>query len=402
MEEMLGSMPPCPRIVRGQQSLTPQQEEYARHFAQERIARMLAPTVIDEQEAEAHLREAYRVAGLCPPVTIRWFDSPIPFLLACVKDNSEWGDVYQTMEIRVRTSTQDSLRKRVEKSLYEKVEACVYGEASMWNTQGASRYGIWTNVTEIIMWEIYQSVLDSVEATLWGNTRVSVGVNLRDITWANVEESVWGCQGLGDIVLLSLQAYNDAYWLAFFRFLHEVFEENKLIHWALFNELVSGYRLQSKEAWLVRKPILLECDEQGRLHSASGRCLQYRDGWGWYAWHGVRMPEKIILHPQQLTREDWLQEHNVEVRRVIQEQLGNDRFVELIGGKYIDTGTRGNLIEVDLGNDPEGVAHYVQVRDASTQRQYSLRVPPSIRRADEAIAWTFGLDSQDYQPRQET
>ncbi|GHO96910.1 hypothetical protein KSF_069580 [Reticulibacter mediterranei] len=60
------------------------------------------------------------------------------------------------------------------------------------------------------------------------------------------------------------------------------------------------------------------------------------------------------------------------------------------------------MIEVDLGNDPEGVAHYVQVRDASTQRQYYLRVPPSIRRADEAIAWTFGLDEQDYQPGQET
>jgi uncharacterized protein DUF6745 len=109
----------------------------------------------------------------------------------------------------------------------------------------------------------------------------------------------------------------------------------------------------------------------------------------------VRVPEK-------LTKEDWLEEDNLEVRRVMQERLGPDRFVELVGGRCLDQGARGELIEVDLGDDPEGLAHYVHVRDASTQRQYSLRVPPSIRRADEAVAWTFGLDEQDYQPRQET
>ncbi len=59
-------------------------------------------------------------------------------------------------------------------------------------------------------------------------------------------------------------------------------------------------------------------------------------------------------------------------------------------------------MEVDLGNDPERVAHYVQVRDASTERQYFLRVPPSIRRADEAVAWTFALQEQDYELVQET
>jgi hypothetical protein len=69
---------------------------------------------------------------------------------------------------------------------------------------------------------------------------------------------------------------------------------------------------------------------------------------------------------------------------------------------YIDKGTRGELIEVDLGNDPERVAHYVHVQDTTTQRQYYLRVPPSIRRADEAIIWTFGLSEQEYKPVQET
>ncbi len=167
--------------------------------------------------------------------------------------------------------------------------------------------------------------------------------------------------------------------------------------------MVSGYWLGDREAWLVRKPVLLQHDEQGRLHNASGPCIQYRDGWVVYAWHGIGVPEKLILYPEQVTREEWMQERNVEVRRAIQERLGNERFIEMVGGKQINAGRRGKLIEIDLGmHDSERVARYVQVQDSSTERLYYLRVPPSISSADEAIAWTFGLSARDYQPGQET
>jgi hypothetical protein len=200
----------------------------------------------------------------------------------------------------------------------------------------------------------------------------------------------------------SLQAYDSASSFALYRFFHEVFEKNELIHMAQFNELVSGYWLGKKEAWLVRKPVLLERDERGLSHNVSSPCVQFRDGWSMYAWHGVIVPKKVIMHPEQLSRKDWINQSNVEVRRVIQERLGMERFVELMGGKCIDKGKRGRLIEVDLGNGPERIAHYVQVQDSSTERQYYLRVPPSITKADEAIAWTFGLSTRDYQPGQET
>lgn len=364
MEELLGRMPPCPKIVRGQQRLTPQQEEYARHFAQERIARMLAPTPIDEQKAEAHLREAYRVAGLRPPVTIRWFDSPIPFVVTCAQDMSVWeANVYDSMR---------DLRLCQDVSRYESV-----GE------------GVWRGVSERVMFKVRESVVENVWYIVMDNAKDTVG----DTVWVSVNPTHWGC----------IWTHRRAHMCAEDRFFHEIFEEDPLIHQALFNEMVFGYLPGSKEAWVVRKPILLELDEQDRLHSASGRCVEFRDGWGFYAWHGVQVSEKIILHPEQITREDWLGERNLEVRRVIQERLGNDRFVELVGGMCIDRGTRGNLIEVDLGEeDPEGVAHYVQVQDASTERHYSLRVPPSIRRADDVVAWTFDLDEPDYQPVQET
>ncbi len=96
----------------------------------------------------------------------------------------------------------------------------------------------------------------------------------------------------------------------------------------------------------------------------------------------------------------------MKVRRAIRERLGTQRFVELVGGKVIDEGGYGKLIEIKLDSrtmhDPERVAHYVQMQDSSTQRQDYRRVPPSITKADEAIAWTFGLAASEYRPGEET
>jgi hypothetical protein len=110
----------------------------------------------------------------------------------------------------------------------------------------------------------------------------------------------------------------------------------------------------------------------------------------------------VIQAPETLTREDFLGEQNVEVRRIIQERMG-ERFVPELGGRVIGAGERGTLYEVRLPeDDPERVARYVQVQDASTSRRYFLRVPPTIQTAAEAVAWSFQVAGEDYHPAQET
>jgi hypothetical protein len=84
-----GLMLSCPKIVRGQQTLTPEQKAYSARFADAHAAALLSPSPFDEQEAEKHLREAYRVAGLAPPTTIRWFDSPKSFVLKGLSERRE-------------------------------------------------------------------------------------------------------------------------------------------------------------------------------------------------------------------------------------------------------------------------------------------------------------------------
>jgi hypothetical protein len=168
---------------------------------------------------------------------------------------------------------------------------------------------------------------------------------------------------------------------------------------AQFNERVSGYWLGKEMALIVRRPTVLAFDAEGRLHSASGPCLEYRDGWGVYAWHGVRVPEQVILAPERLSREDFQSEQNMEVRRVMQECMGQ-QFMTKLGGVVMDAGPRGTLYEVRLpADDPEQVARYVQVQDASSARRYFLRVPPTVRTAAEAVAWS---PVKEYRPAQET
>lgn len=47
------------------------------------------------------------------------------------------------------------------------------------------------------------------------------------------------------------------------------------------------------------------------------------------------------------------------------------------------------------------VANATVERDGS-QRRYFLRVPPTVRSARRAVAWTFGLTRGEYQPAVES
>jgi hypothetical protein len=200
----------------------------------------------------------------------------------------------------------------------------------------------------------------------------------------------------------SVRAYEAAPTLAYFRFFDTYLEPNEAHALAHFNEQVSGYWLGQEEAILVRRPKVFSRDAQGRLHSATGKCLEFHEGWGWYAWHGVRVSEQVILRPETLTREDFLGAPNLEVRRVIQERMSG-RFVRELGGVVIDAGSRGTLYEIPLPeDDPERIARYIQVQDASTPRQYFLRVPPTVQTVAEAVAWSFQLTAEAYGPAHET
>jgi len=207
---------------------------------------------------------------------------------------------------------------------------------------------------------------------------------------------------VGGSVNASVAGYAEAFWLGYYHSFALSLGLHALRAFCRFNQLVSGYWLGAEVALLVRRPQVLALDAAGHLHNASGKCVEYRDGWGFYAWHEIPVSARIILEPETLTRDDFFQAPNLEVRRIIQERMG-ERFVSELGGHMLDTSARGALYEVRLPeNDPEGVARYVQVQDASTPRTYFLRVPPTVQTAAEAVAWTFSRSIEEYHPERES
>lgn len=141
-------------------------------------------------------------------------------------------------------------------------------------------------------------------------------------------------------------------------------------------------------------------DDHGRVHRADGPAVVWPDGKRGYFWHGVEVPRWVVVHPEQITLEAIGRQADVEVRRAMIERYGLDRFVREAGAHLVHANARGRLWSLRMGGAAR--MRVVEVTCPSTGRIYFLPVPPGVRKADEAIAWTFGLSSEEYRPEVET
>jgi hypothetical protein len=368
------------------------------------------------------VERAYALAGLDAPSQIEWLDGPVQ-LVERLFSSSDQGEpqvsVWPHLQEKLAGSMFDSVGaeldavgQQVEEVVLDRIEARVRAgvgvpilarlrDAAHKGVPDAPQTDLWKRIQEYceyLIWhdedwdELWHS---DWERALGGYTDSGLG-NVRGNRFLHVEG-----YDVRDFLWCGVRAYQDASWLASCLYFERYYAPNDVTPLAQLNTLVSGYWLGRDPALLVRRPQELLLDTAGRLHSPAGPCARYGDGWTVYAWHGIGVPERVIAAPEQLTAQDWSAARNVEVRRVIQERMG-DRFVEELGARVVNAGLRGALYEVDLPDDPERVARYLQVTDPSTGRAYYLRVPPMTATADEAVAWSFGLAAEAYRPAGET
>lgn len=105
-----------------------------------------------------------------------------------------------------------------------------------------------------------------------------------------------------------------------------------------------------------------------QLHNTNGMAIRYRDGWGLYYLHGVRVPAELI----ETIGEDvakWIQHENVEVRSEAAMLIGGERIVRELKGKLIHAETkqyqkpiRYELYEVEL---PDGKERVLKMQNPS-------------------------------------
>jgi hypothetical protein len=122
-------------------------------------------------------------------------------------------------------------------------------------------------------------------------------------------------------------------------------------------------------------------------------------------WRGVPVTAQIAFFPETLNGPAILAERNAELRRVMIERVGFDKFIREVKAEVLDTdrdrGGERKLLRVPLKDDESIVI--VSVHCPSTGRQYLVRVPPNTRTCRAAVAWTAGFDNpDDYVPVAET
>jgi hypothetical protein len=146
-------------------------------------------------------------------------------------------------------------------------------------------------------------------------------------------------------------------------------------------------------AILQHRHSILKRDPEGRLHCENGKCIEYRDGWGFSAWHGTVVPNEWVAGkpPSPAEALTW---NNIEQRRAACEIVGWDKVLDGVNKKIIDKNKDdqiGTLYEVELPD--AGPQKFLSVI-CGTGRRFAIPVPPDAGTALEANAMTYGLTAK--------
>ncbi|GAA0669065.1 hypothetical protein GCM10010193_21210 [Kitasatospora atroaurantiaca] len=374
----------------------------------------LATAPADRAGAEQGVRAAYRAAGLAQPTAVLWFDSPLQaaaaaLLLGGGAEEVRAGPGGEAAEplldqaaIRlaaagvraggasvreaVRTRPWEQSRRRV----VEQVGAG--GWAELWALTG----GELRPQTQALSARIRTALVD----------RLTSSAELADDADGDLRERTARAVSAVRLALLdAVLGQHDAPWLAAFDAAGELDGLDGLGGPAEVARSAGWWWPYEQVVLLSERPTELHRDEAGRLDRADGPALAYADGFALHAWRGMPVPPDFLTGLAGLTAERIREEENAELRRVMVEYYGYDRYLADSGAEPLHRDETGILWRIQLPDDEPVVVVEVVNSTAEpdgTFRTYWLRVPPGTRTARAGVAWTFGVTEVDYHPQRET
>ena len=141
----------------------------------------------------------------------------------------------------------------------------------------------------------------------------------------------------------------------------------------------------------------------GRLHNSRGPAVVSSYGTRQYYWRGVHIEKSLWDSAPTMPAQDILAIPNVEVRRAILERVGLGKLIAL--AKLLDEAPMpgidrpNRLYKLACKGDEDLVFLCLtncSLEPDGSRKDYCVRVPPSITRVRDGIAWTFDV-KQDYE-----
>jgi hypothetical protein len=117
---------------------------------------------------------------------------------------------------------------------------------------------------------------------------------------------------------------------------------------------------------------------------------------GWDEECYSNLKDYLLLIEQDISAQDILKVKNAEIKRFLIKRVGYENIKEQVKAEVIHKDGTSELMKFSDGDQ------YVKVKDSSTDREYLLYVPNHLKTCKSAIAWTFGLSENEYNPIIET
>lgn len=327
----------------------------------------------DRAAAEEGVVLAYRTAGLTEPERFVWVGSP----KAAVTAVRSLRDAGRSVRDEVRTVPWAEERRRVHDALGPT------GWAELWGRSGA------------LLWDTTRALAERIRTGVADALAEEAARTGADPDAADAER-----KSARMVLLDAVLGQHDAAWLAAFDG-----RSDRLAGLARVARHAGWWWPFEKAVVICERPVELHRDEAGRLDRGDGPALAFPDGFALHAWRGMPVPAEFLSGLASLTPERIRTEENAELRRVMLEFYGYDRYLAESGARPVHRDGTGVLWRIALADDED--VTMVEVVNSTpepdgTHKTYWLRVPPETRTAREGVAWTFGLDAEAYAPLRQT
>jgi hypothetical protein len=411
--------------------LTPEQIARLDEFRTKWFAIALSTDPADRFLAQEGVKQAYAAANLDPPAIFVWLRSPLEgFLVATLCEvwaprwvfglripvvaklrDKIWGPVSAKIGGRAWVTVKKQVWGRVMDQTYARFRGLL--DTPVW-ARGWAELGdrIHNEIVPLItgqitdkFWsqfkienEVLDQVWDQLRSQVRAQVGIQVGAQISPRLWRNIMAEVWydvkdqQCLGQHDAGAFSFYDY--------FRTVCGVLAGDRLAGLIQITKCCGWWWPYRGLAILTERPCSISRDSRGRLHNENALALEYPDGWGIYAIHGIQVPKKYIETPADLIDPtEVLRERNAEIRAVVISKIGFQRLFRKLKYRLISKANGNSLIEFRVRDLTVRGLHLVWVDKHGkketvlpvprTKEQFGYDYPDNINDCEQVRRWTL-------------